>query len=104
MTNLDPEDYFNGEPLEGEVELINIPLDVTTDENGKPTKRVQAKVAAAAIGSGTAGAAVTLGVWIFETATAIDLPSVIEGSIFTLVVAGAALVAGYVKKPSRDAF
>lgn len=76
---------------------------LTTDERGRPTRRVQPKVAAAAIGSGVAGAATTVGVYVFEQVSGIDLPTVVEGSLFTLVGAGIALLAGYVKKPSPKA-
>lgn len=78
-------------------------LNVTTDETGAPTKTPQPKVVAAAIGAGVGGAITTLGVYIFESASGIDLPTSVEGSILTLITAGLAFIAGYIKKPSAKA-
>lgn len=73
---------------------------VTTDQAGQPTAVPQPKVVAATVGAGVGGAISTIGIYIFETVTSIDLPSLVEGSILTLVTAGVAFAAGYVKRPS----
>lgn len=88
---------FNWDPKGG------VPAAVTTDEAGTPTKTPQPKVIAAAIGAGVGGAITTLGVYIFETLTSIDLPESVEGSVLVLVTAGLAFAAGYVKAPSPKA-
>lgn len=77
--------------------------DVTTNAVGEPTAKPQPKVVAATIGAGVAGAITTLGVYIFESTTAIDLPGPVEGAILTIVTAGVAFAAGYIKKPSPSA-
>lgn len=71
----------------------------TTDEYGDPTNAPQPKVTAAAAGAGVGGALSTLGIWIFETTTHIDLPLPVEGSILVLITAGVAFAAGWVKRP-----
>jgi hypothetical protein len=76
------------------------PTDVTTDNLGQPTKTPQPKVLAATAGAGVGAALTTLGVWIFETATKIDLPTTVEGAVLVLVTSGVAFGAGYIKKPS----
>lgn len=76
---------------------------VTTDVNNQPTKTPQPKVIAAAIGAGVGGAVTTLGVYIFETLSGVDLPTAVEGSLLTLVVAGLSFLSGYIKKPSAKA-
>lgn len=72
----------------------------TTDAAGLPTPVPQPKVVAATSGAVVGGAITTLGIYIFETATAVDLPSLVEGAILTLVTAGVAFAAGYIKRPS----
>ena len=71
----------------------------TTDEYGDPTNAPQPKVTAAATGAGVGAALSTLGVWIFETATKIDLPMPVEGSILVLMTAAVAFAAGWIKRP-----
>jgi hypothetical protein len=71
----------------------------TTDAYGDPTSTPQPKVVAAATGAGVGGALSTLGVWIFETTTKIDLPLPVEGSILVLITAGVAFAAGWIKRP-----
>lgn len=76
---------------------------VTTNAKGVPTRRPQPKVVAATIGSGVAGAFTTVGVYVFESLSGVDLPGVVEGALFVLVGAVATFVAGYVKRPSPRA-
>lgn len=75
-------------------------LPMTTDEAGQPTATPQPKVLAAASGAIVGGAITTIGIYVFETTTAVDLPSVVEGAILTLITAGVAFAAGYLKRPS----
>jgi hypothetical protein len=72
---------------------------LTTDEYGDPTNAPQPKVVAATSGAVVGGALSTLGVWIFETTTRIDLPMPVEGAILTLMIAGVAFAAGWIKRP-----
>jgi len=76
---------------------------VTTDELGEPTAAPQPKVIAATAGAGVGAAITTVGVYVFETATGIDLPSLVEGAVLVLVSAGVAFLAGYIKRPSPKA-
>lgn len=76
---------------------------VTTNEAGAPTSTPQPKVVAATIGAGVAGAVTTLGVYVFEATSGIDLPPIVEGSLLTLITAGVAFAAGYIKRPSPGA-
>ena len=76
---------------------------VTTDELGEPTATPQPKVIAATAGAGVGAAITTVGVYVFETATRIDLPSIVEGAVLVLVSAGVAFAAGYIKRPSPKA-
>lgn len=76
---------------------------VTTDELGEPTAVPQPKVIAATAGAGVGAAITTVGVYVFETATRIDLPSVVEGAVLVLVSAAVAFAAGYIKRPSPKA-
>lgn len=76
---------------------------VTTDELGEPTATPQPKVIAATAGAGVGAAITTVGVYVFETATRIDLPSIVEGALLVLVSAGVAFAAGYIKRPSPKA-
>lgn len=78
-------------------------LPVTTDESGTPTLTPQPKVVAGAIGAGAGAAITTIGVYIFESASGIDLPQLVEGSILTLVSLAVAFAAGYIKRPSAAA-
>jgi|TARA_R100000482_G_scaffold124710_2_gene78553 hypothetical protein len=75
-------------------------MSITTNSVGEPTNKVQPKVVASTIGAGVGGAITTLGVYIFESLSSVDLPTAVEGSILTLVAAGLALAAGYIKRPS----
>lgn len=76
---------------------------ITTDELGEPTATPQPKVIAATAGAGVGAAVTTLGVYVFETATRIDLPGPIEAALLVIVTAGLAFAAGYVKRPSPKA-
>lgn len=76
---------------------------VTTDELGEPTATPQPKVIAATAGAGVGAAITTVGVYVFETATRIDLPSIVEGALLVIVTAGLAFAAGYIKRPSPKA-
>lgn len=76
---------------------------VTTDENGEPTAAPQPKVIAATAGAGVGAALTTVGVYVFETVSGVDLPSVVEGALLVLVSAGVAFLAGYIKRPSPKA-
>lgn len=80
--------------------IQNPPKPVTTDANGQPTAAVQPKVMAATAGTVIGGAVTTIGVYIFEMATGMDLPTIVEGSILTLIAAGVTFAAGYIKRPS----
>lgn len=73
---------------------------ITTDAAGQPTAAPQPKVLAATSGAVVGGAITTIGIYVFETATAVDLPSLVEGAILTLITAGVAFAAGYIKRPS----
>lgn len=73
---------------------------VTTDANGTPTNTPQPKVVAAASGAVVGGAISTIGIYAFEGITAIDLPQPVEGAVLTLIVAGVAFLAGWLKRPS----
>lgn len=87
MSNLDPKAYKNGLP-------------VTTDAAGEPTPVPQPKVVAAASGAVVGGAISTIGIYAFEGLSGIDLPQPVEGAVLTLIVAGVAFAAGYIKRPS----
>lgn len=76
---------------------------ITTNEYGEPTATPQPKVLAATTGAGVGAAVTTLGVYVFETATRIDLPSIVEAALLVLVTAGLAFAAGYIKRPSPKA-
>lgn len=78
-------------------------LPVTTDESGTPTSRPQPKVVAATVGAGVGAALTTVGVYVFEATTAVDLPPAVEGAFLVLITAALSFVAGYVKRPSANA-
>lgn len=90
MTNLNPYDYKNGEPIHP----------VTTDGAGKPTPIPQPKVIAATGGTVIGGAIAGVAIWITETAANIDIPGEVEVSIVVIVSTIATFVAGYIKRPS----
>ncbi len=73
---------------------------VTTDEHGGPTNPPQPKVLAATAGAGVGAAVSTISIYLIETLGRIDLPDVVEGAIGALLAAGAAFLAGYIKRPS----
>lgn len=81
------------------VSYTNDGLSMTADENGVPTDAPAPKVLSAAIGAGAGAAVTTIGVWIFESATGIDIPALVEGAILTLATLGVSFLAGYVKRP-----
>ena len=87
MTNLNPGDYKNGQP-------------VTTDEAGKPTSTPQPKVLAATGGTVLGGAVAGIGIYIVETAAGIDIPSPVELSVVIVVSTLLTFLAGYFKRPS----
>ncbi|WP_194383103.1 hypothetical protein [Microbacterium luteum] len=73
---------------------------VTTDEHGNPTGKPQPKVLAATAGAGVGGAVSTIGIYLIETLGGVDLPVAVEGATLTLVTAGVAYLAGWIKRPS----
>jgi len=63
---------------------------------------VSPKVIASTVTAGVAGAVTTVGVWIIEEATRIDIPSPVEGAIVVIIAAVGSLVAGYLTRdPAR---
>lgn len=73
---------------------------VTTDETGAATSRPQPKVLAATAGAGVGAAVSTILIYLIESLSKIDLPDVVEGAALTLVSAGVAFLAGYIKRPT----
>lgn len=73
---------------------------VTTDAHGFVTSTPQPKVLAATAGAGVGAAISTIAIYLIETLGRVDLPDVVEGAALTLVSAGVAFLAGYIKKPS----
>lgn len=82
---------------------MNITAPRTTDETGTPTARPQPKVIAATTGATIGAAATTIGVYVFETATSIDLPVSIESAALVLNTAAVGFLAGYIKRPNDKA-
>lgn len=79
---------------------FDVNTNVTTDEKGLPTSQPQPKVIAATAGAGVGAAVSTLAVYLIETLGKIDLPDVVEGAVLTLISAGVAFLAGYIKRPT----
>ena len=73
---------------------------VTTDEHGAVTSQPQPKVIAATAGAGLGAAVSTIAIYLIETLGKIDLPDVVEGAALTIISAGGAILAGYIKRPS----
>lgn len=73
---------------------------VTTDEHGEVTTQPQPKVLAATAGAGIGAAVSTIAIYLIETLGRVDLPDVVEGAALTIISAGVAFLAGYIKRPS----
>lgn len=78
-------------------------LPVTSDATGTPTRTPQPKVIAATVGAGVGAAITTIGVYVFESVSKVDLPDTVEGAALVIVTAGLAFLAGYIKRPSANA-
>jgi NhaP-type Na+/H+ or K+/H+ antiporter len=72
---------------------------VTRDEHGNPTSVPEPKVVAATGGAVVGAAAGFVLVYVIETAARIDMPTLVDNAIITLVAAAVTFVGGYVKHP-----
>lgn len=76
---------------------------VTTNAEGEQTAAPQPKVLAATVGAGVGAAISTIGVWVIEQTTHVDIPGGVEAAIAVVVTAGVGFLAGYIKSPSANA-
>lgn len=73
---------------------------VTTDAHGGPTNTPQSKVVASTVGAGIGAALTTITVYLIESLGGIALPEEVKGAAVTLISAGVAFLAGYIKRPT----